>query len=111
MGFLEGYYRFLYGWSEACVKSRCVWGRNSEGSVGFRWVFGPIFHFWLWLCRVGIFVGGDLGMIVQSGSGRNRVGFGEDMTYLGGPGFGLCGVRKKYLSLCMYVRRVETLAV
>ncbi len=60
---------------------------------------------------MGIFVAGDLGMIVRSGSGRNRVGFGGDVTYLGGPGFGLCGVRKKSLSLCMCVRRVETLAV
>ena len=73
--FLEGYCRSLSGGLEACVEPRCVWSWNLEGSDGFRWVFGSIFHFWSCLCRVCIFVGGDLGMIVRSGWGLCRVGF------------------------------------
>ena len=85
------------------MEPRCVWGRSSEGSGGFRWVFGSNFHFWWGLCRVGICVGGHLGVIVRSASGLNVVGFCWDVTFLGSPGFGL--------SLCICVRRVETLAV
>ena len=34
-----------------------------------------------------------------------------DVTYLGDSGAGLCGGEKKSLSLCIWVRSVETLAV
>ncbi len=58
-----------------------------------------------------ICVGGDLGMIVRSGTGLDLVGFCWDVTYLGGPGSGLCGGGKKSLPLCICVSRAETLAV
>ncbi len=85
------------------MEPRCVWGRNSEGSGGFRWVFGSNFHFWCGLCKVGICVGGHLRMIVRSGSELNLVGFCWDVIFLGSSGSGLF--------LCVCVRRVETLAV
>jgi hypothetical protein len=56
-------------------------------------------------------VGGGLGMMVQSGLGLNRDGFRWDVTFLGGPGSGLCGGGKKSLSLCIWDRRAETLVV
>ncbi len=42
IGFREGYCRSLSGCFEACVEPRCVWGRNSEGSGGFRWFLGQM---------------------------------------------------------------------
>ncbi len=60
---------------------------------------------------MGICVGGDLGMIVLSGTGLDLVGFCGDETFLGGPGSGLCVGGKKSLSLCICVRRAKTLAV
>ncbi len=111
LGFLEGYCRSLSGCLGACVEPRCVWGRNSEGSGGFRWVFGPNVHFWGSWCRVGICVGGDLGMIVLSGTWLDLVGCDRNGIFLGGPSSGLCGGKKKSLSLCMCVRRAETLTV
>ncbi len=92
-------------WTTVCL------GRNSEGSGGFRWVFGTNFHFWWGLCRVGICVGGGLGMIVLGGTGLDLVGCGWNGTFLGGPDSGLCGGKKKSLSLYICVRRTETLAV
>ncbi len=79
--------------------------------IGFRWVFGSNVHFWWGLCRVGICGGGDRGMIVLSGTGLDLVGCDRNGIFLGGPGSGLCGGKKKSLSLCICVRRAETLAV
>jgi len=111
LGFLEGYCRSRCGCLEVCVEPRCVWGRNAGGSVDFRWEFGSIFHFWSCLCRVCICVGGDLGMIVLSGTGLDLVGCDRNGIFLVGPGSGLCGGQRKSLSLCICVRRAETLAV
>ncbi len=60
---------------------------------------------------MGICVGGDLGMIVLSGTGLDLVGCDSNGIFLSGSGFGLCGGKKKFLSLCICVRRAETLAV
>ncbi len=58
-----------------------------------------------------ICVGGNLGMIVLSGTGLDLIGLCCNVTFLGGPGSGLCVGGKKSLSLCICVRRAETLAV
>ncbi len=60
---------------------------------------------------MGICVGGDCGMILLGGTGLDLVGCGGNGTFLGGPGSGLCGGDKKSLSLCICVRRAETLVV
>jgi hypothetical protein len=50
-------------------------------------------------------------MILLGGTGLDLVGCGGNGTFLGGPGSGLCGGDKKSLSLCICVRRAETLVV
>ena len=74
-GCLEVYCRSRCGCLEGGVEPRCVWVWNLEGSGGFRWVLGSNFHFWWVLCRVGIWVGGDLRKMFWFGSGLNLVGF------------------------------------
>ncbi len=75
IGVLEGFCRSLSDCFGSLFGLRCV-GTWNLGDLGVgRWFLGSNFHFLLVCCRLCLFVGWDLGMIVLSGGGLFLSGF------------------------------------